>query len=86
MVSHSWKPGACMRYPRGCIDGWVGGWLDEWLDDRNLDFILFRLDHMKLLFLFKNHQIFNFTQTVVFEGERVLVSAIYLETRQTRRG
>lgn len=62
----------CVRSP---MDGWMGGWdwmdgcMDGWTDERNLDFILFRLNHVKLLFLFKNYQILNFTQAVVFEGK-----------------
>lgn len=40
--------------------GWMGEWMSEtgrlvgWTDDRNLDFTLFKLNHMKLLFLLKN--------------------------------
>lgn len=57
------------------------------MDDRNLDFILFRLNHMKLLSLFfKNDKILNFMQAKVFEGDRhITMSAIYFETHQKQR-
>lgn len=49
----------------------MGGWMDRWTNgwQTNLDFILFRLNHMTLLFLFKNDQVLNFTQAVLFERE-----------------
>lgn len=45
------------------MDGQTNGW------QTNLDFILFRLNHMKLLFLFKKDQILNFMQAAVSERE-----------------
>lgn len=72
MVNHLWEPRVC-EISHGWMDGWVRDWMDGcmdgWTDERNLDFILFRLNHVKLLFLFKNYHILNFTQAVVFEGK-----------------
>lgn len=47
----------------------LDGWLDGQMTERNLDFTLFRLNRVKLLFLFKSHHVFNFPQAAVFAGE-----------------
>lgn len=42
------------------------------MTDRNLGFILFRLNQVELLFLVvKNDQIFNFLQAEALEGEEI---------------
>lgn len=67
------------------MDGQVDGYMDEQLDDRNLDFILLRLNWMKLLFLlFKMIRYFNKSMLKYFRGN-LLTSAAYFGRPQTGR-
>lgn len=47
----------------------MDGYMGRWMTDRNPDFLLCRLNPMKLLsLLFKNDKILHFTQAKVFAG------------------
>lgn len=63
----------------------MDGYMGRWMTDRNPDFVLFRLNHTKLLSsLFKNDKILHFTQAKVFGGGKGTSRCLQLTWKCTR--